>query len=114
MKKWFLRKWYSFRLKNLKKANVTYNHNDQRIVIKKGLISVTLKAVFIPSADADKKMPMMKISGNHIVVENDVVEAIWKVLWNDVIVDDIHFCDVKVLAAPNFLYIQKEEVIPID
>lgn len=112
MKKWFLRKWFKFRLKNLNEKHVKYVHDDQQLLIRKGLISVTLKAVYIPATDKDPAL--MQISGNHIVVENDVVEAIWSVLWSRKITDDIKFCDVKVLASPNFLYIRKEEVIPID
>lgn len=110
MRKWLKTRWETWRLTNLKRRNVVYS--DGEIAIQKGFIKIRLKAVF------DKEKQVMKISGNHVVVENRVVEAIWKVLWNEPITGNtdspVYFCDVEVLAAPNFLYIHKDEVIPMD
>lgn len=120
MKKWFERFCKKHCLKVLGENDVLYYEDEEEILIKKRRTEVRLKAVFIDNGDDDYAI---KISGDHIVVENEVVEAIWKVLWEKtaktIKVEGqeprlITFSECRVISAPNHIRISKEEVIPID
>ena len=116
MRKWLQKKWHKFCFSHLSDKNVTYDSKKGEIVLKKWLTKVTLVARFIEKPDNDV-VPVMQISGDHIVVENSVVEAIWRVLWNTPVTADagsLTFADVKPHAEPTFLRFRKEVIIPMD
>ena len=117
MKKW-LSIWKSFRLRSLKAENVAYDEANQTITIRKGNIEVTLSAI-VNLYPEDDDVPVVKISGDSIVLKNAVVREIWHALWNTQATTDaekrpVYFSELKPHAEPTYMGIRKEEIIPMD
>ncbi|MCI8700369.1 MAG: hypothetical protein HFJ47_03390 [Clostridia bacterium] len=115
------RRW---RLSNLKPAQVTYNSSEEIICVKKSTVSLTIRCKFYKDIDAttSKTEYHISLSGDPLVVCNDVIEAIITALWNEVAGVDrddhetkryVTFSEVIVNANPTFFELRKVEVIPL-
>lgn len=109
-----------WRLSNLKTDHVKYDPNEQIITVNKATVSLTIRCEFRPDVlDIDGLTKnFIFISGDPLVVENSVVEAILIALWNTTAGktpygDAITFGEVIVRADPNFFTIQKVELVPL-
>lgn len=113
------RRW---RLSNLSSDQVAYDANKQIISVRKATVSLTIRCEFsIGFNDETGKIEYyVSLSGDPLVVDNNIVEAIITALWNEVAGRDdteagcnVHFSQVIVKANPTFFTIHKTEVIPL-
>ena len=83
MLKELLKKWKINRM--IKRKEVTYSFENQRISIGKGKQQINLSAVF-KKVTNEENCPngyIMEISGNPLVADSYLVREIWEVLWNN-------------------------------
>lgn len=112
------RRW---RLSNLSSEDVTYDSRAEIIRVRKATVSLTIRCEFSKAFNDETRKTeyYVSLSGDPLVVDNNIVEAIITALWNEVAGSDIeakcnvHFSQVIVKANPTFFTIQKVEVIPL-
>lgn len=140
MLKELLKKWKINRI--IKRKEVTYSFENQRISIGKGKQQINLSAVF-KQVTNEENCPngyIMEISGNPLVADSYLVREIWEVLWNNPVFpkkdevekaeeieteknedieaekveesDIIFFKDVKPVSNPNKIPMRIEVVLP--
>lgn len=122
MLKELLKKWKINRM--IKRKEVTYSFENQRISIGKGKQQINLSAVF-KKVTNEENCPngyIMEISGNPLVADSYLVREIWEVLWNNPVFpkkdeaekneDIIFFKDVKPVSNPNKIPMRIEVVLP--
>lgn len=108
------------RFSNLNADDVEYLPDSQIIDVSKGNSTLTLRCIFkadIVDIDGITK-DFVYLSGDPLVVENSVVEAIITALWDTVAgtLSDgtkVTFGEATVRADPNFFAIHKVEIVPL-
>lgn len=108
------------RFSNLNADDVEYLPDSQIINVRKGNSILTLCCIFkadIVDIDGITK-DFVYLSGDPLVVENSVVEAIITALWDTVAGTSadgtkVTFGEAIIRADPNFFTIHKVEIIPL-
>lgn len=114
---------YNYNKRRFSKLNaddVKYQPDSQIIDIHKGKSILTLRCIFradIIDFDGITK-DFVYLSGDPLVVENSVVEAIVTALWDTVAGTSsdgtkVTFGEAIIRADPNFFTIHKVEIVPL-
>ncbi|MCI8587480.1 MAG: hypothetical protein HFJ49_02575 [Clostridia bacterium] len=108
-----------WRLSNLTPKHVKYEKDKSLIRVTKATVSLVVRCEFCSdNPEGEEPFYVVRLSGDPLILENDIVEAIITALWHttaglDQQQREVTFSEVSVRVDPTFFKISKVEVIPL-